>query len=246
MRKTCCNRPIVHRYQSLSKSWPSVSHRTKCSDKIIMKRWKTIKNKRFWSTLAASNFSSIFSTISSVGFSPTSIFLRLFVASSSESLDDDSTRDNFSFASDNSVPSEKSRNNQYLQQKMNQGDRKQIVWNLPNLMTCLFIFLIVRCRISHKYILVKSLFISFEKIHVATAEHSTTCVFNNLSINTHIICWWLLQSSYKLCSKQICASSDSAIVYCNRRRSRSFVYKYRYHRHHQLWMKVTKSENERK
>lgn len=80
-------------------------------------------------------------------------------------------------------------------------------------MTCLFIFLIVKWRTSHKYIFVKSLFISLEKIHVATAEHSTTCVFSSLSTSTHNICWWLAQSSYKLCNKQIWASSVSAIVY---------------------------------
>lgn len=75
----------------------------------------------------------------------------------------------------------------------------------------------VKWRISHKYIFVKSAFISLEKIHVATAEHSTICVFSNLSTNTHIICWWLLHSSYKLCSKQICASSESAMVCTNKR-----------------------------
>lgn len=101
-------------------------------------------------------------------------------------------------------------------------DEKKIIFHcsyrfihhpLPNLMTCLFIFLIVRWRTSHKYILVKSMVISLENIHVATAEHSTICVLSNLSITTHNICWWLPQSSYTLCNKQICASSESAIAY---------------------------------
>lgn len=83
----------------------------------------------------------------------------------------------------------------------------------PNLMTCLFIFLIVKCSISHKYILVNSLFISLEKIHVATAEHSTICVFNNLSMRTHIICWCECHNSNTLCNKHICASSESAMVW---------------------------------
>lgn len=104
IKNTCCNRPMVQRYQSVSKSCPSVSQLTKCSHKIMMKRWNTISSKCFCSTLAASNFSSIFSTISSVGFSPTSIFFRFVDVSSSESSDDDSARDNLSFASDNSVP----------------------------------------------------------------------------------------------------------------------------------------------
>lgn len=62
MRNTCCRRPIVQRYQSVSGSRPSVSERSKCSDRIIMKRWKTMRNRRFWFTFAASSFSSMRST----------------------------------------------------------------------------------------------------------------------------------------------------------------------------------------
>lgn len=62
-KKTCCKRPIVQRYQSVFASLPSVSHFTKCSDKIMMNRWKMIKKIRFWSPNADSSFSSSFSTI---------------------------------------------------------------------------------------------------------------------------------------------------------------------------------------
>lgn len=72
----------------------------------------------------------------------------------------------------------------------------------------------VKWSISHKYSLVNSLFISLEKTHVATAEHSTIWVFSNLSTNTHIIWRWFLHNSNKLCRMHIWPSSDSARV-CN-------------------------------
>lgn len=97
--------------------------------------------------------------------------------------------------------------------------------NLPNRITCLFIFLIVKWSISHKYNLVNSLFISLEKTHVATAEHSTIWVFSNLSTNTHIIWRWFLHSSNKLCKMQIWPSSDSARV-CNYNSSKRWNTKY--------------------
>lgn len=62
IRKTCCSRPIVQRYQSVSGSRPSVSERSRCSESIIMNLWKTMRNRRFWFTFAASNFSSMRST----------------------------------------------------------------------------------------------------------------------------------------------------------------------------------------
>ena len=42
---TCWRRPTVQRYQGVLKSIPSVSHRRKCSDKIIMNLWKIIVEK---------------------------------------------------------------------------------------------------------------------------------------------------------------------------------------------------------
>lgn len=61
-RKTCLRRATVLRYQCVSCSRASVSQRTRCSDRIMMKRWNTIRNSRFWSVCASSRRSSMRST----------------------------------------------------------------------------------------------------------------------------------------------------------------------------------------
>lgn len=140
---------------------------------------------------------------SSVGLSTTVTgFLRFGVASSSESLEEESALANFSLASFNSLPMKGKISNRF----------KVIVsyFNSLSLITCLFIFFIVKCKISQRYIFVNSPVISLENIQVATAEQSTICILSNLSIITTIICWWFCHNSKTLCKIQIWASSDSA------------------------------------